>query len=81
MNSTNGSLELDSALASKAVSKAAGSQLQLDCNDYVKNKGKLKTGDMAVTAGHKLLCKNVFHVVCPNSRKVSLIIKRYRTVK
>ncbi|XP_023192014.1 poly [ADP-ribose] polymerase 14-like isoform X2 [Xiphophorus maculatus] len=49
-----------------ALSKAAGPQLQTECDQIISVKGKLRPGDCVVTdAGGMLRCKNVIHAVGP----------------
>ncbi|XP_032422912.1 protein mono-ADP-ribosyltransferase PARP14-like isoform X2 [Xiphophorus hellerii] len=49
-----------------ALSKAAGPQLQTECDQIISVKGKLRPGDCVVTdAGGMLRCKKVIHAVGP----------------
>ncbi|XP_023192513.1 poly [ADP-ribose] polymerase 14-like [Xiphophorus maculatus] len=49
-----------------ALSKAAGPQLQTECDQIIFVKGKLRPGDCVVTdAGGMLRCKKVIHAVGP----------------
>eukprot|EP00118_Oscarella_pearsei_P014064 m.118188 g.118188 ORF g.118188 m.118188 type:complete len:2360 (+) comp37639_c0_seq1:113-7192(+) len=80
VNSTNSSLNLTSALASKALSEAAGLNLQLDCVSHVMKNGNLSEGEAAITNGYNLSCKKVLHVLCPRqpvalAKLVSLCLK------
>lgn len=50
---------------SKAISKKAGGELKESCEKWIKENGQLIEGNIAVTHGAKLRCKNVIHVVCP----------------
>uniref|UniRef100_A0A3B3V0L6 Poly [ADP-ribose] polymerase n=1 Tax=Poecilia latipinna TaxID=48699 RepID=A0A3B3V0L6_9TELE len=50
-----------------ALSRAAGPQLQIECDQIINVKGKLRPGDCAVTdAGGMLRCKKVIHAVGPH---------------
>ncbi|XP_015226855.1 PREDICTED: poly [ADP-ribose] polymerase 14-like isoform X1 [Cyprinodon variegatus] len=50
-----------------AISKAAGPQLQAECDKIINSKGKLRPGDCVVTnAGGRLPCKKVIHAVGPS---------------
>ncbi|XP_038138809.1 protein mono-ADP-ribosyltransferase PARP14-like [Cyprinodon tularosa] len=50
-----------------AISKAAGPQLQAECDTIINLKGKLRPGDCVVTnAGGSLRCKKVIHAVGPS---------------
>ena len=53
----------------KAVSLAAGKEMQAECNQIVKAKGMLKSGGSAITKAYKLPCKIVVHVLSPRSRQ------------
>ncbi|XP_005751189.1 poly [ADP-ribose] polymerase 14-like [Pundamilia nyererei] len=53
-----------------ALLKAAGPQLQDECDKAFKNKGQLKPGDCVITnARGNLCCKKVIHVVGPKFEK------------
>lgn len=61
----NKNLKLVGALA-KALIKAAGPQLQKECDNFIQLKGQLKTGDCAITASTgQLCCRNIIHAVAP----------------
>ena len=46
--------------------KAAGPQLQEECDKIINLKGQLKPGDCVITdAGGQLCCKKVIHAVGP----------------
>ncbi|KAG7233895.1 hypothetical protein INR49_006457 [Caranx melampygus] len=65
VNSSNSDLKHNGGL-SAALLKAAGSQLQDDCDKIIRLKGKLKPGDCVITgATGKLCCKKVIHAVGP----------------
>ena len=64
VNSTSKDLRLDQGLASKAVLRAAGGEMQKECNNnYPKG---IRVGDIAVTGGYGLRCKKVYHVAVDN---------------
>uniref|UniRef100_A0A8C5HA54 Poly [ADP-ribose] polymerase n=1 Tax=Gouania willdenowi TaxID=441366 RepID=A0A8C5HA54_GOUWI len=49
-----------------ALSKAAGPQLQDECDKIIQTQGQLKPGDSVITnAGGRLCCKRVIHAVAP----------------
>ncbi|XP_063354462.1 protein mono-ADP-ribosyltransferase PARP14-like isoform X2 [Pelmatolapia mariae] len=53
-----------------ALLKAAGPQLQDECDKAIKNKGQLKPGDCVITnARGNLCCKKVIHAVGPKFEK------------
>uniref|UniRef100_A0AAV2KNC3 Macro domain-containing protein n=1 Tax=Knipowitschia caucasica TaxID=637954 RepID=A0AAV2KNC3_KNICA len=54
-----------------ALSNAAGPAVQKECNDWVKNNGKVRTGDVVATSGGKLKCKKLLHVVGPKNQNAS----------
>ena len=60
VNSTSSNLDLTKNASAKALSAAAGPLLQQECRAI----GKVDTGDIAVTSGANLKCKNVFHTSC-----------------
>ncbi|XP_041856787.1 poly(ADP-ribose) polymerase family member 14-related sequence 1 isoform X2 [Melanotaenia boesemani] len=65
VNAATSDLKLDSGLA-KALLKAAGPQLQGECDKIISVRGNLKPGDCQITgAGGQLCCKNVIHAVGP----------------
>eukprot|EP00118_Oscarella_pearsei_P022551 m.261870 g.261870 ORF g.261870 m.261870 type:complete len:1887 (+) comp40450_c0_seq1:83-5743(+) len=69
INSTTSSLSLNSALTSKALSRAAGPGLQQACSEFVKKNGKIWQGGVAVTDGYNLSCKKIVHTLCPKEPK------------
>eukprot|EP00118_Oscarella_pearsei_P023262 m.275493 g.275493 ORF g.275493 m.275493 type:complete len:1563 (+) comp40601_c0_seq2:2453-7141(+) len=69
INSAAQKLNLDSGLASKAISRAAGSKLQEECVTSVKINGQLKPNQIRVTAGYDLPASHVLHLLCPQSPK------------
>lgn len=74
VNSTSNNLDLNTGLISKSILKAAGPEIQEECNKYK----SFKEGEIAVTQGYALDCKYVFHGAIPgyNSReKVKVIIQ------
>lgn len=65
VNASNEDLQHNGGLAA-ALLKAAGPQLQNECDKIINSRGKLKPGDCVVTvAGGKLGCKKVIHAVGP----------------
>ncbi|XP_062861937.1 poly(ADP-ribose) polymerase family member 14-related sequence 1 [Trichomycterus rosablanca] len=65
VNAANENLRLEGGL-SKALSDAAGPQLQDACNEIIKTRSQLNTGDAVLTkAGGQLRCKYVIHAVGP----------------
>lgn len=81
INPSNEDLKLNGGLAG-SLSKAAGPQLQSECDNINNVKGKLKPGESVITtAGGQLCCKNVIHAVGPKfeptkSTKVELQLKK-----
>lgn len=59
VNSTSWNLDLNAGLTSKSLLKAAGPGIQQECKK--KYKGGIYMGEIAVTEGHNLNCKHVFH--------------------
>lgn len=65
VNASNEELKHNGGLAA-ALLKAAGPQLQDECDKLINLKGKLKPGDTVITgAGGQLCCKKVIHAVGP----------------
>lgn len=64
VNAANDKLELNGGL-SKALSDAAGPQLQEACNRIIKLRTKLNTGEAVITEAGNLPCKHVIHAVGP----------------
>ncbi|XP_026789921.3 poly(ADP-ribose) polymerase family member 14-related sequence 1 isoform X1 [Pangasianodon hypophthalmus] len=65
VNAANETLDLSGGL-SKALSDAAGPQLQEACNQIIKKRTQLKTGEAVLTDAGQLPCKYVIHVVGPD---------------
>lgn len=63
MNSANQSLALSQGQISKAFLQAAGRRLKEECSKSYPN--GICFGEVAVTQGYKLKCKNVYHVALP----------------
>ncbi|XP_017276145.1 poly(ADP-ribose) polymerase family member 14-related sequence 1 [Kryptolebias marmoratus] len=69
INPSNEDLNHNGGLAG-ALLKAAGPQLQSECNKIITTKGKLKPGNCVITgAGGQLCCKNIIHAVGPKFEK------------
>lgn len=65
VNASVEDLQLTGGL-SAALSKAAGAQLQAECNKINYSQGPLKPGDCVVTnAGGNLICEKIIHAVGP----------------
>uniref|UniRef100_A0A3Q2U7R9 Macro domain-containing protein n=1 Tax=Fundulus heteroclitus TaxID=8078 RepID=A0A3Q2U7R9_FUNHE len=54
-----------------ALSKAGGPQVLKESKALVKQTGKIAVGDVVVTTGGDLMCKNLLHAVGPESGKAS----------
>ena len=64
VNAANDSLKHGGGIA-EVISKAAGSKLDRDCNDYVRRNGPLKVGGAFVSVPGNLPYKCVIHAVGP----------------
>lgn len=64
VSAANEKLDLSGGL-SKALSDAAGPQLQEACNQIIKKRTQLKTGEVVMTEAGQLPCKYVIHAVGP----------------
>ncbi|XP_023613072.1 poly [ADP-ribose] polymerase 14-like [Myotis lucifugus] len=64
VNAANEDLRLSEGLAA-ALSKAAGPELQADCDRIVKEKGKIPTGHVTISKPGKLPYHQVIHAVGP----------------
>lgn len=65
VNAANEKLELDAGL-SKALSDAAGPDLQKACKQIIKKRTQLKVGDAVLTEACQLPCNYVIHAVGPH---------------
>uniref|UniRef100_A0A674PIM8 Poly [ADP-ribose] polymerase n=1 Tax=Takifugu rubripes TaxID=31033 RepID=A0A674PIM8_TAKRU len=67
----------------RALLKAAGPQLQEDCDRLIHLKGRLKPGDNVITAaGGQLCCRNIIHAVAPKLDGGQIIfVKRVAQLK
>lgn len=79
VNAANEKLDLNGGL-SKALSDAAGPQLQEACYEVLKKRTQLKAGEVVLTDAGQLPCKYVIHAVGPqydssNSQKAVSILK------
>ncbi|XP_036098481.1 protein mono-ADP-ribosyltransferase PARP14 [Molossus molossus] len=68
VNSANEDLRLSGGLAA-ALSKAAGPELQADCDQIVKKKGKIPPGHATISTSGKLPYHQVIHAVGPKWKK------------
>ncbi|XP_068263977.1 protein mono-ADP-ribosyltransferase PARP14-like isoform X2 [Nyctibius grandis] len=68
VNASNEDLRHISGLA-EALLKAAGPELQQECDELVRKNGSLQPGCAVITGAGKLPCKNVIHAVEPRWRK------------
>lgn len=64
VNAANEDLRLSGGLAA-ALARAAGPELQADCDQIVKKKGKIPTGHAAISKPGKLPYRQVIHAVGP----------------
>nr|XP_009491491.1 PREDICTED: poly [ADP-ribose] polymerase 14 [Pelecanus crispus] len=68
VNASNEDLKHIGGLA-EALLKAAGPELQQQCDELVRKNGSLQPGCAVITGPGKLPCKNVIHAVGPRWRK------------
>ncbi|NXC14958.1 PAR14 polymerase, partial [Corythaeola cristata] len=68
VNASNEDLRHIGGLAD-ALLKAAGPELQQECDELVRKHGRLQPGCAVITGAGKLPCKNVIHAVGPRWRK------------
>ncbi|RXM33975.1 Poly [ADP-ribose] polymerase 14 [Acipenser ruthenus] len=64
VNATNEDLNHIGGIAG-ALLKAAGPELQTECDHYIRKKGKLKPGQAVLTEAGNLPCKYVIHALGP----------------
>ncbi|XP_063144808.1 protein mono-ADP-ribosyltransferase PARP14-like [Candoia aspera] len=83
VNASNEDLKHIGGLANVLL-KAAGPELQKECDDQVRQYGPLKTGCVTITSAGKLPCKQVIHAVGPrwnNAEKEKCIQLLKKSVK
>ncbi|NWI32446.1 PAR14 polymerase, partial [Sula dactylatra] len=68
VNASNEDLKHIGGLA-EALLKAAGPELQKECDELVRKNGSLQPGCAVITGAGELPCKNVIHAVGPRWRK------------
>ncbi|XP_009696676.1 PREDICTED: poly [ADP-ribose] polymerase 14-like [Cariama cristata] len=68
VNASNEDLKHIGGLA-EALLKAAGPELQQECDELVRKNGRLHPGCAVITGAGKLPCKNIIHAVGPRWRK------------
>ncbi|KAF1579585.1 Poly [ADP-ribose] polymerase 14, partial [Eudyptes moseleyi] len=68
VNASNEDLKHIGGLA-EALLKAAGPELQQECDELVRKNGSLQPGCAVITGAGKLPCKNVIHAVGPRWRR------------
>ncbi|XP_042639664.1 protein mono-ADP-ribosyltransferase PARP14 [Tyto alba] len=68
VNASNEDLKHIGGLAD-ALLKAAGPELQQECDELVRKNGSLQPGCAVITGAGKLPCKNVIHAVGPRWKK------------
>ncbi|NXE09534.1 PAR14 polymerase, partial [Lophotis ruficrista] len=68
VNASNEDLKHIGGLA-EALLRAAGPELQQECDELVRKNGRLQAGCAVITGPGKLPCKNVIHAVGPRWRK------------
>ena len=71
MNSAPNNLQLASGQMSAALLKAAGSTIQQECTSAYPV--GLQDGEVAITTGGNLACKQIYHAVCPHSEKNRMV--------
>ncbi|XP_063404473.1 protein mono-ADP-ribosyltransferase PARP14-like [Mytilus trossulus] len=64
VNSTSSNLNLENGMLSQSVLRAGGQRLQNECTQNYPN--GIKEGEVAITTGGKLSCKNVLHGCLPS---------------
>ncbi|MCW4020401.1 MAG: macro domain-containing protein [Candidatus Bathyarchaeota archaeon] len=64
VNAANGALRLGGGVAG-AIRKKGGSEIQTECNGIIAKKGRIPTGEAAITTGGNLTANHVIHAVGP----------------
>ena len=75
VNNANEHLQHTDGVA-KLIADAGGPSIQSDCDNYIKNHGKLKPGEAVCFGGGSLLCHKLIHAVWPHWRLGSKHSKR-----
>ena len=74
VNTTQSDLHLASGAVSKAILSKAGQAMQQSCSLYVQQYGQLDEGKVCVVqATGQLKCKEVFHIVAPNTKRANAL--------
>ncbi|XP_015284490.1 PREDICTED: poly [ADP-ribose] polymerase 14 [Gekko japonicus] len=83
VNASNEELKHIGGLA-EALLKAAGRELQRECDEHVRNYGRLKPGYAVITGAGNLPCKQVIHAVGPrwkNEERAKCTVQLKKAVK
>lgn len=78
MNSINREFDLSRGMVSKALLKAAGVELQHDCNSTLKGR-QIAFPEVVVTGGYNLSAKKIFHGVLPRYKSESSMQVQHTT--
>lgn len=74
VNTTQANLNLATGGVSNAILQKAGSAIQQNCSVYIQQHKQLDEGKVCVTqATGQLKCKEVFHIVAPNTKKANAL--------
>ena len=69
VNTTTSNIDFESGAVSSSILAQAGPSLQDECR--TKYPGGVKTGDIAITTGHALKVKSVYHLALANWSSVN----------